>query len=555
MDKFLLPPPSAAQAAAGLVASGVDPLIALVLARRGIATPADAQRVLRAERWGDVPHLDRAAGALRGVIRRGDPIAVFGDYDADGVIAAAIAARAIERAGGRLSAVVIPDREGGYGITPTAAAELILGGARAVVAVDNGTGARQVAALCALLGVPFIVLDHHQHDAAAPGAADAGAIVVNPRLVADAAPHAAPLTAAGLAYELHRALIGDDAAAMALAAIATIADVASAAGNNRWLIRHGLAAAPEAVAQAPGLAALLEAAGVSPDGITPWAVGWKVAPLLNAAGRMGAARRAYDLLRAGDPAQAQALAQALVDANAQREQETLRAEAALFAQLQAEGAQGALVWAVGDYPLGLHGVLAARALDKSPNARIAVVGALTPQGVRASVRGGFGTDVGGVLTALVKRGTLIAGGGHARAGGFTADPACLAEVRAALAEAAEAAALAGGEARTWRADLVLAPEEWGKAASNMDALAPFLPGDSAWPVPRAVLDGGRVAVSGRAVIVRSRDGREARFPVGDSCRPEDLARADGREVSVLVSVSQRPRVLSVGEAVVEESQS
>lgn len=533
-----------------MVAAGVEPLTALVLARRGIADPAHAQAFLRAERVGDVPELDRAADAVRAAVKRG-PVGVFGDYDADGVIGSAITARAIERLGGK-AVVAIPNRDDGFGITPQAAAALIAQGARSIIAVDNGTGARQVAVLCAALGVPFIVLDHHQHDDGQPGAADAGAVVVNPRLTAQGAPHAAPMTAAGLAYELHRLLVGEHPAALALAAVGTVADVGSATGNNRWLIRHGLAAVPEAAQRAPGFAALLAAAGVDPSKVTPWAIGWHIAPLLNAAGRTGEARRAYDLLRAPDAERAQALAQALLDANQQREAETAAAEARMLEQIQQEGqAGGALVWVVGDYPLGLHGILAARALEKT-GARLAVVGSPTPQGVRASVRGGYGVDVAAVLGALTRAGALIAGGGHRSAGGFTADPAKLPAVRLACMLAAQHAASVGGEARTWRADLAFAPERWDDAKSSLDGLAPFVPGDSAWPVPRAVLVGGRVRVNGRTLTLRAPDGREAKFPVGDSCRPEDLAAADGREVAVLVSVSARPRVLTVGEVGVDE---
>ncbi|MDR7400790.1 MAG: single-stranded-DNA-specific exonuclease RecJ [Armatimonadota bacterium] len=292
-------------------ALGLHPVAARILCARGQAAPAQARQFLDCpldnledpERIVDIP---RAADRLAAAVRRGEPIAVYGDYDADGVCGTAILLRGLAQVGAAVRFLIPHRLRDGYGVRDALLLALADDGHRLVVTVDCGVTAVDEVARAVSRGQEVIVVDHHQPEHRLPAAA----AVVDPWR-ADAPGSFREYAAAGLAFQLLRAVrrrlgVPDlPADVLDLAAVGTIADVVPLRGPNRILARwglHRLSTGPCA-----GLAALAAAAGLTGE-ITARHVGFILAPRLNAAGRLADAAAAVRLLTTEDPAEAGALA-------------------------------------------------------------------------------------------------------------------------------------------------------------------------------------------------------------------------------------------------------
>ncbi|MBI4492523.1 MAG: single-stranded-DNA-specific exonuclease RecJ [Chloroflexi bacterium] len=307
--------------------------------------------------------LERAIERLERARERGERVAVFTDYDADGINAAAVLATGLRRVGIE-PLVRLPNRfTDGYGIQPQSVDELAERGATVIVTADNGTSAFAAAERARERGVDLIVTDHHQCTHSLPPAY----ALLNPHRPDDGYPFKG-LCGAGVAYKLLQgladALLPEGRAAMAdlldLVAVATVADIMPLTDENRRLVLQGLQllnAWPR-----PGLRALMEVAGLQPGQVDAVALGWRLAPRLNAAGRLDDPTLAYRLLMAEDLDAARELAAEINRLNVERQAlcKTLEVEAEVQANAQrAVGAAGLVVGGEGWQP-GLVGLVAGR---------------------------------------------------------------------------------------------------------------------------------------------------------------------------------------------------
>jgi len=410
-------------------ASPADLMVRL-LRLRGISSRADARVFLRPElpEELDLPNIDLAVERLSRAIAEGERIAVYGDYDADGITATALLVEGITDLGGR-AVPYIPDRFGeGYGLNTTALHALIDHGAQLVVAVDTGTSAVDEVAYANEHSLDVLVLDHHTpKDAGLPDAA----AVVNPHL--PGTPEAFRyLSGCGVAFVVLAALarhLGhefDPDRYLDLVAIGAVCDVVPLVGANRAAVLRGLHQIDRRTR--PGLAALLNAARFqgTPSAHT---LAFVVGPRLNAAGRLDHGLKSYDLLRTRDEAEARALAVELEELN--RRRQTLTAEAvALFRDLARAECGGAPLIMVGhpDVGSGIVGLVAARLADE--HFRPAIVFRRGPEYSTGSARSISGFDI---HEALAQGSHLMERfGGHQQAGGFTVRTERVEELRELL---------------------------------------------------------------------------------------------------------------------------
>jgi len=399
--------------------------------------------------------MDRAVAVITETIAAGRPIAVYGDYDADGVTGCALLVRTLTAAGATVRPY-IPNREAeGYGLNSEALVELDRAGIATVVTVDCGTTALDVAANRPP-GQRLVVTDHHLPLAGPDGRqrlAPADALV-NPRRHDDRYGFKG-LAGVGVAFKLAQALEathlvpeGTARAQLPLVALGTVADCMPLTDENRWLVRSGLEQWPTAP---PGLLALAELAGCRR---TPTSsdLAFSLAPRINAAGRMEDAVVALTCCLADDPAEARAAAAALEGLN-QRRRTALTAALAI-AHRQVDLAADAPVIVCGDpgFPPGVVGLVAGRLAEEF--GRPAFVHSESGEEWRGSARGVAGLNVVEVLQACAP--LLRRFGGHAAAGGFSlaADATATAAFHRRLAEVVATATGDRPPLRTFTVDAV-----------------------------------------------------------------------------------------------------
>jgi single-stranded-DNA-specific exonuclease len=316
-------PTAVPAAASDLIAAGIAPLQARLLAQRGVRTADEARTFLRPE-IGHLSEPRRLRGlpeALERLIRAGrdrEVVAIVGDYDVDGVAATALLTAALRAAGARPRPILAHRHEEGYGFQPLHVRRARELGAAVLITVDCGTNAREAASAARGAGLDLIVTDHHLPD----GGPAIDAVLVNPRQAGCDSP-ARELTGAGIAFKLATALLegrGREVpweALLRVACLGTIADVAPLTGENRVIAALGLRALGEP--RSEGLRALIESAGLRPP-LRAADVGFRLGPRLNAAGRLGAADPALELLLTRDRERARELAAGLEQANRERQE-------------------------------------------------------------------------------------------------------------------------------------------------------------------------------------------------------------------------------------------
>ena len=386
-----------------------------LLVARGIGSATEAERFLRPDaRSLHDPFLlndmRAAADMLEATIGAGEPICVYGDYDVDGVCASAIMLTYL-RARGARAEVYLPSRHTeGYGLNADAIRE-IAGWAKLLMTVDCGVTSVELVALAKSLGLKVIVTDHHRPAEALPDCP-----VVDPLLNGYPFPH---LCGAGVAWKVVWALSGSPPMDLVdIAALATVADVVSLTGENRAIVAMGL----ERINRAPrvGVAALIDAAGLSGKAVTSTAIAFQLAPRLNAGGRLDTAMRPLELIMTGDVSRARALAGELDDENAQRRQIEQRLLAEAEAQLKGFDFihHRAIILAGAGWNPGVIGLAASRLVEQYHYPVIL----LSDQGDRltGSCRSIEGVDIHAALTGCAD--TLIRFGGHKQAAGLTLAP-------------------------------------------------------------------------------------------------------------------------------------
>ena len=410
-----------ASARSAMEVRGVPPLAAAVLCARGLDTDEKARAFLASDEGLLLSPLllkdmDRACARLRAALDGGEHIAVYGDYDVDGITATCLLTDYLRSLGAAVTPY-IPDRiEEGYGLGRAAVDALRAAGVSLIVTVDCGITAVEEADYAASLGMDLIVTDHHECKSRLPAAA----AVVDPHRPDCPYPFK-HLAGVGVALKLALALGGPENQPRLLrryadlAAIGTVADVMSVTGENRTIIRLGL----EAVAHTPrpGLKALLREAGLEGKPLTSAAIGYTLAPRINASGRMGCAGLAAELLLTRDEARSEELARELCALNRERqsiEMDIFKACEALAEAMPPEERR-ALVLAGEGWHQGVVGIVASRLSEKYSCPAFMIC--LQDGRGKGSCRsfGGFN-----LFAALQSCADLLEGfGGHELAAGFT----------------------------------------------------------------------------------------------------------------------------------------
>ncbi len=416
---------------------GLPPLIQRLLARRSVRTTEEARGYLGSP--GELtdarlmPNLDVAVERLARACRNGETVAVFGDFDVDGVTSTTILTEGLRELGAK-PLPYIPDRfSEGYGPNVGAVRQLADRGASVLVTADCGTSSVVEVAEANSLGMEVIIIDHHT----VPEELPAALALVNPKL-ADSEYGSEP-AAVGVAYKVVHDLYAqmgqpyDPNPHRALVALGTVCDLAPMVGENRDLVRLGLEAMQQT--QRPGLLALAKVASIKLAEANADTFGWVLGPRLNAAGRMSHARVALELMLTKDAGEAARLAQELDDLNRERRETTLQAMADLGEQLSpADLAAPLIVAASSSISSGIVGLAASRLAGD--HHRPAIVMQVDEDEARGSCRSIPAFDV----TALLRRHADLFRrfGGHRAAAGFSLDAARVPELRERLiADAAE----------------------------------------------------------------------------------------------------------------------
>jgi single-stranded-DNA-specific exonuclease len=380
--------------------------------------------------------MDTAARRAAAAIAEGEPIAVYGDFDTDGVTAVTLLIQAITAMGGDIRPYIPHRLNEGYGLNTDAIDRLIAEGVRLLITVDCGISNVPEVAHAQAAGLDVIVTDHHTPPATLPAAL----AVVNPKQPGCEYPYK-QLVGVGIAYKLVQALVrlgvklplrGREL--LDVVALGTVADMGPLNGENRLLVRAGLQSINET--QRPGLKALIVAAGLSQGKITSGDIGFMLGPRLNAAGRLDDAVLAYKLLLADDFATAQQLAADLNQANKRRQELTKDVQKAALEQIRALGKDtNRIVILDGEgYPAGVVGLVAAKLVEELARPVLLLErGETTSRGSARSVPG-FS-----IIEALTECGDLfVRYGGHSAAAGFTIENERLHELEQRLLRYAEA---------------------------------------------------------------------------------------------------------------------
>jgi single-stranded-DNA-specific exonuclease len=476
---------------------GVSPLLARLLEARGWGELAAATEFLH-------PRLEHthspwlmlgmkaAVERTRTAIERGEPIRILGDYDADGTLATVILRQALTSLGAQVS-YRLPERlRDGYGLQAAAIEQAVADGVKLAITVD--TGIREHASLerARELGLDVIVTDHHLPAEVLPPAF----AVLNPHQAGCPYPDKG-LCGSGVAFKLAQALLEQGGllegawpprlrSYLKLVAMATIADAVPLVGENRVLARFGL----EGLAQPvnPGLQALLALAlPQRPPAIRSADVAYRIAPRINAAGRMGAADRVVEMFFA-PAAEAAALAQSLEALNEERKALCAAILAEIEAQAEPASPGPVRVHAGAGWHRGVLGIVASRMVERSGQASL-VIALEADAGGRMQAHGSGRAPAGMHLHRLLQGcGELFTRfGGHAQAVGFSLPAEQLPALRAYLAAADAASLPPAAEAAAFDCELAeLTPQ----VCQELRRLEPFGEGN---PEPLLRVRGARLA--------------------------------------------------------------
>jgi single-stranded-DNA-specific exonuclease len=417
----------------------LGPIVAQLLLNRGLGDAAAARRFLDAALTGLhppelLPGVAEAAERIFAAIGAGRRLCVYGDYDVDGVTGSAILLTGLKLLGATVDLYVPHRLEEGYGLNAEALRQIAESGVSLVVTVDCGIASLHEAEEAKRLGLELIVTDHHEFKDSLPGAA----VLVHPRLPGTAYPFG-KLSGSAVAFKLAWALAQRACGSakvtprfreylldsVALAALGVVADVVPLHDENRILVRHGLQRLRQT--SLPGLQALCASAGFAPGAaLRASDIGFKIAPRLNAAGRLGCARLVVDLLTTPRHEQAVELSRYLEEQNIQRQtlERRMVSEARKLIEEQKRGDDAALVLAQPGWHGGVIGIVAGRVAELygRPALMIALPAA---DADGRHVGAGSGRSIHGFALHEALRACgdlLLSHGGHAAAAGFRVLP-------------------------------------------------------------------------------------------------------------------------------------
>jgi single-stranded-DNA-specific exonuclease len=467
---FSLEPFSYAEARALMQALDLPEPVAVTLVRRGHRTVDDARAFLEASETHD-PFAFESMREITATIERAVAaeltITVHGDYDCDGVSATTILVRALRQIGGRCD-WYIPDRMGdGYGLTHEGVERLAERGTGLLITADCGITCPDEVAAARARGMEVIVTDHHE-----PGASLPDCPILHPRL--SGYPFG-ELCAAGVAHKLSAGLLGADEAErdLDLVALATVADLVPLRGENRALVRTGLAVARRG--SRVGFRALCEAASIAPERLDEGDMAFRLGPRINAAGRLYRADAGVELMLTEDEARAAAIATELNRANSERrttERTVVDGAEAARAELPEDlaSAPGLVLAGVGWHP-GVVGIAASRLAERHMVPTV-LIGIDSDGRGRGSGRSIPGFDLLAALDACSEH--LTRYGGHRAAAGLELDADRVDAFRQAFVAHAAAVIDRDRLVSTEAIDAVVGGESLGhEVAEALERLGPF----------------------------------------------------------------------------------
>ena len=515
-----------------LVGGGYAPLAAMILASRGLKSPRDAKAYLNCDCTLLDPFLmtdmAQAAGRVALAMMNGEKIAVFGDYDVDGVTATCLLTDFLRKQGADCVPYIPGRLEEGYGLNTIALHYLAALGVKLIITVDCGITAVAEAQLCKDLGMDLVITDHHECKDILPEAA----AVVDPHRPDGGYPHKT-LSGVGVAFKLAAALSGDQQKVLQeyadMVCLGTVADVMPLQGENRMFTARGLELLRNTTR--PGLAALMQHSGCDAASVSASSVGYMLCPRINAAGRMGKIECAVELFLTEDPKRADELAASLCEMNRQRQS----VESEIYDQavrMLPEGQQpAAIVLAEQTWHQGVVGIVASRIAEEfcCPTFLVCLDG----EHGKASSRsyGGFN-----LFTALSDLSELLESyGGHELAAGFTIHASQIAAFRQAICEKAKAFYSDDTPRTVLEVDCIVPPELL--TLYNIDSLSILEPCGNGCPKPQLVMENlivDRISLvgGGRHMRLRLRSGRHFFNAIYFSATPESTSISEGDLVDV-----------------------
>jgi single-stranded-DNA-specific exonuclease len=460
--------------------SGLSPLIAQLLYNRGLTEPSQLEPFITADRrlCGDpslLPDIQPAVSRVYRALLSGENIAVYGDFDADGITGTALLVQGLSRLGGKVTPYIPHRLTEGYGLKTTALEKLHQQGISLVISVDCGITALDEVKRARRLKLDVVITDHHTPLPEIPPAV----AVVNPKR-ADSAYPFSELTGAGVAAKLLQALlqgIGKEEqlnGLFDLVALGTVADIAPLYGENRYLVKEGL----KLINTSPrlGLREIIAQANLSPGSLDAESISWVIAPRLNAAGRLAHAMTSYKLLMTDSAKEAEGLAAWLEQKNAERQRLTTKTQARAREQVISQGVRPLLIAAASDYPVGIAGLVAGRLAEEFYRPALVI-----RTGEKLSSGSGRSIPEFNIIAALTQCRSLLSHfGGHSQAAGFTLPTKNLPRLENYLAQQAEEQ-LAGVDLRP-RLDIdaeVTLPDLSGDTFNKLQQLSPFGRGNPA----------------------------------------------------------------------------
>lgn len=453
----------------------ITPLLVQLLHNRGIVDPAEFEPFLVAdERLAHapllLPDIDKAVTRILRALLGDELIAVYGDFDADGITGTVLLAQGISRMGGRVVHYIPHRLDEGHGLNFPALKSLREMGVSLVVTVDCGIGGFSEVEQGQKLGLDIIITDHH----VAPDQPPPALAAIDPKRPDSGYPFS-ELAGVGVAFKLLQALFGathrdggwDDF--LDLVALGTVADMVPLEGENRYLVKRGLEVLNRS--QRVGLQELVLCAGLEMGKLDEESISYMLGPRLNASGRMDHAVTSYELLTTSSRTQARQLAGALESSNSERQRLSTEFFAKAKESLLLEGADLPLLMVGGpDYPPGVVGVVAGKLADQFY--RPAIVLQLDGEVTKGSARSIPEFDIVAAFTEC--QDLLSRFGGHRQAAGFVMPSADVDQLREQLLEIA-ARELVGVDLRpaiTIDAVIPLSTLT-GKTYKLVSALAPF----------------------------------------------------------------------------------
>ena len=515
-----------------LMRGGYPPLVSMILASRGIRDSRQAHNYLDCNGQLYDPFLmkdmDLAAGRVGLAMAKGEKIAVFGDYDVDGITATCLLTDMLRRNGADCVSYIPGRLEEGYGLNALALHALAEQGVKLIVTVDCGITAIEEAQLCKELGMELVITDHHECKDTYPEAV----AVVDPHRPDCRYPHKT-LSGVGVAFKLAAALCGSQEEVLAeyadMVCLGTVADVMLLQGENRVFVSRGLESLRHT--HRPGIAALMKECGCAPEQVNAGTIGFMLAPRINAAGRMGRIELAVELFLTDDPKQAAILAKALCDLNRQRQAVESEIYDQAIAMLPQGKAPEAIVLADESWHQGVVGIVASRIAEEycCPTFLICLDG----DHGKASSRSHGGFNLFSSLTSLSH--LLESYGGHELAAGFTITRQNIDEFRRQICQLAGSFYTGSAPRTVLDVDCSIPAEMLTLKA--IDSLSVLEPCGSGCPKPVLMLENMTVdritpVGGGKHTRLRLRQGRHQLNAIYFSATPESASIQTGDVVDV-----------------------